>query len=298
MKKIMGLMVGFMLICGSAYAGNGDLLVLGKLGIGTANPAAHFQISQGTADNYVDSNTGNLNIVSNSLVGYPAIGYNIASGNTGNTWRFMGADNASWIQFQGNRINFFQSTNAPSSGAVITPNPTITIDQVGNTGIGTANPGYKLHVGTDSAGKPSTNMWTIASDARLKQNIQPYTKGLNEIVNIMPVTYKYNGKGGIGQSKVKLTDAKTGESVETIVIDTDLLSKTNVGVIAQDIQLIVPEAITSHKAKIDENDQIETDILDFNSHPLTFIMINAIKELKAQIDSLNQQIAILKGGGK
>ena len=40
-----------------------------------------------------------------------------------------------------------------------------------NVGIGTMFPSAQLELSTDSAKKPSTNTWTIASDSRLKTNI-------------------------------------------------------------------------------------------------------------------------------
>ncbi len=113
-------------------------------------------------------------------------------------------------------------------------------------------------------------------------------------MQINPISYKYNGKGGIGRNKFKSKDPQTDQETETEIVDTELLSKTNVGVIAQDIQTVVPETVSSHKGKLNEEDTVETDILDFNSHALTFILINAVKELNARIDSLNQEIADLK----
>ena len=42
----------------------------------------------------------------------------------------------------------------------------------GYVGIGTTNPGYLLHVNTDSAGKPGAGgLWTVPSDERIKENI-------------------------------------------------------------------------------------------------------------------------------
>ena len=34
-------------------------------------------------------------------------------------------------------------------------------------GIGTTSPSYQLQLSTDSAAKPTSNTWTIASDARI-----------------------------------------------------------------------------------------------------------------------------------
>jgi hypothetical protein len=83
-------------------------------------------------DNVRQASIGGVNIVGNTTVGYPSIGYNITSGNAGNTWRFGGADNASWIQFQGSQMNFFCSTSGPVAGAIIATKQTFTFDNAGN----------------------------------------------------------------------------------------------------------------------------------------------------------------------
>jgi hypothetical protein len=47
----------------------------------------------------------------------------------------------------------------------------------GSVGIGTTAPGFTLHV-NGSAGKPGGGSWSSASDARLKEMRQPFTRGL------------------------------------------------------------------------------------------------------------------------
>jgi hypothetical protein len=180
----------------------------------------------------------------------------------------------------------------------------------GRVGIGTATPTYLLQLSQNSAAKPGSSYWTVSSDARLKTNIQPYKKGLKEILKINPVNYQYNGEGGIGHKKVCTVDPAeknecsgtgglghegcTAKCIEEDVTDVELLSKTYVGVIAQDIQSILPDTVTSHKGKLNKDDKDETDLLDFDGHELTYLLINALKELSAEIDSLNKKIADLK----
>jgi hypothetical protein len=41
----------------------------------------------------------------------------------------------------------------------------------GGVGIGVQAPAYALHLATDSAAKPSTGLWTVHSDARIKDNV-------------------------------------------------------------------------------------------------------------------------------
>lgn len=140
----------------------------------------------------------------------------------------------------------------------------------GSVGIGDMDPSYQLQLSTDSAAKPSTNTWTIASDSRLKENVQNYTKGLDKILAIRPVTYDYNGKAGF--SKI------TG----------------NIGVIAQEIQSVVPEGVSTFSAKLNPTDTQDTTLYNFNSHALTYILINAVKELNQKIIALEAEVQSLK----
>lgn len=130
--------------------------------------------------------------------------------------------------------------------------------------LGAVNPvsGYQLKLSANSAAKPSTNTWTITSDERVKTNVNPYTKGLEAILSINPITYDYNGKAGFEQ----LTN--------------------NIGIIAQDVLNIMPECINTYKAKLNEDDEEYTELYNFDSHALTFALINAVKELKAEIEIL------------
>jgi hypothetical protein len=131
-------------------------------------------------------------------------------------------------------------------------------------GIGMTNPAYFLELASDSAAKPSTNTWTISSDSRVKENIESYTKGLNALMQINPITYDYNGKAGF-------TKGYGG-----------------IGIIAQDVLNILPESISTYHKKLEDTDENETELYNFNSHALTYIMINAIQELKLENDSLKE----------
>jgi len=137
---------------------------------------------------------------------------------------------------------------------------------LGNIGIGTTNPSYKLQLSTDSAAKPSTNTWTIASDKRLKKDIRPYTNGLEIIKKIKPVWFKYNGKGGFPAD-----------------------NQNHIGVIGQEIVKVAPYTVNTFWAKFNPDDKKETKLLNFNSHALTFDLINAIKELDSNITRLTQE---------
>jgi hypothetical protein len=132
----------------------------------------------------------------------------------------------------------------------------------GKVGIGTTSPSYLLQLSDDSAAKPGTGAWTVASDARIKKNIRPFTDGLSVLENVNPVWYQYNGKAGF-------------------VVD----GKDYVGVVAQDIEKVAPYTVNTYKAKLNANDTGETELLNFNSHAITFVLINSVKELRAEKDA-------------
>jgi len=142
----------------------------------------------------------------------------------------------------------------------------MTIDASGNVGIGVTSPSYQLQLSTNSAAKPSSSAWTVTSDSRVKENVRDYKTGLEAILSIEPKLYDYNGKAGFEKTK------------------------DNIGVIAQEIQEVMPETINTYKAKLNEGDEEETELLNFDSHAVTFALINAVKDLKAEIDELKKQI--------
>lgn len=141
----------------------------------------------------------------------------------------------------------------------------------GYVGIGTTGPAYQLQLSTDSAAKPGTGTWTVVSDARIKTDIRPFTDGLNTILGINPVLYKYNGKGGF------IADGKD-----------------YIGVIAQDVQKVAPYTVNSYYDKLNPADATSIELLNFNSGDLTFTTINAIKELNNKIEALRLENEALK----
>lgn len=130
-------------------------------------------------------------------------------------------------------------------------------------GLGTTSPAYQLQLSTDSAAKPSTNTWTIASDARIKDVTGEYTKGLDAVISLRPITYRYNGKAGM---------VDDGED--------------KISIIAQEAINAFPECVGSYMTKLNEDDEEETEVLNWNGHALTFALVNSIKELVARIEAL------------
>ena len=100
----------------------------------------------------------------------------------------------------------------------------------------------------------------------VKENVKPFTKaGLTEISALRPVTYSYNGLAGTPD------DRTTGIARE--------------GLIAQEVQKVAPQLISTVLRKLKPSDHAETALLEVDYGALTFGLINAVKELKVANDA-------------
>jgi hypothetical protein len=132
----------------------------------------------------------------------------------------------------------------------------------GDVGIGTTNPmGFKLAVNGDAA-KTGSLAWVTLSDLRLKEIKGDYELGLSEISRLQPVRYNYKQNDELGLS----------------------LRRGLVGLVAQDVQKVIPEAVK-------ENEQ---GYLMLDGDPILWAMLNSIKELKAQNEQLKKRIDALE----
>ena len=100
---------------------------------------------------------------------------------------------------------------------------------------------------------------TAFSDKRLKTDIEPISNALEKVMRMQGVYYKRN-------------------DVEN--------AKTQVGVLAQDMETIVPEVVMT------ADDEMQTKSVDYGK--LTAVLMEAVKELSNEVKHLKQQI--LNGG--
>ena len=99
----------------------------------------------------------------------------------------------------------------------------------------------------------------FASDERLKTNIEPLENALDKVLALSGFTYTFN---------------ETGESLG---FDTTI---TYVGVSAQEVQAVLPEAVKPAPAN--------GDYLTVQYEKIVPLLIEAIKELKTEIDELKK----------
>ncbi|MES2649972.1 MAG: tail fiber domain-containing protein [Bacteroidota bacterium] len=141
----------------------------------------------------------------------------------------------------------------------------MTILKSGYVGIGTVNPDVTLSV-NGYASKMGGGTWMTFSDARVKKNITDYNPGLKEILAIRPVNFQYNSLSGYTDS-----------------------NKLFVGVIAQEIEKILPASVT-----VIHTDSLVKDKRIFDGSELTYTLINAIKEQQFMLEKLNVELLAIR----
>lgn len=116
-----------------------------------------------------------------------------------------------------------------------------------------------------SAFKIGDYLWAVPSDKNMQEDIQPYTKGLNELKNIKPVDFRYKANIGRGNER-------------------------QVGVTAQDIESVVPTMVgQTYDAATGVN-----GVKYVKGNEFIFMLINAVKELSNRVDKLEAEVATLK----
>ncbi len=120
---------------------------------------------------------------------------------------------------------------------------------------GTSNLGGAFRLSTYGAGTLTTDASgnvTASSDERLKENITPYSAGLEEIKQINPISYNWNRRSGMDRMN------------------------TYHGVSAQNVEAAIPEAIG---VDVDGYKAVQ-------DRPLIAALINAVKTLEARVAEL------------
>ena len=187
-----------------------------------------------------------------------AVGYQAGNGATtggGNT--FLGISAGSNIITGQNGLFVGNTAQASSTSVnnelVIGSGATFT-GKGASTGFITPN-GGGVYQGNNSS------TWSVTSDQRLKKNIVDNTVGLDAITSIRVRNFEYR------------TEDEVTELSKHCVI---LKEGVQLGVIAQELQAVLPDCVKTES----------TGVMSVNSDNLTWYMINAIKELKAEIETL------------
>jgi hypothetical protein len=113
--------------------------------------------------------------------------------------------------------------------------------------------------------------WHSLSDARLKEDIRDLEAGLQQLLRVRPVRFRDNGKAGT-------TAGHEG-----------------VGIIGQEIEQIFPEMV--QRVPYHHADELDgDDLLVYNGSALTYVLVNAVKELANKVEKLEAALAEARKG--
>jgi hypothetical protein len=115
---------------------------------------------------------------------------------------------------------------------------------------------------TGAGRKPGGGSWTTPSDARLKDLTGKFTRGLESLDGIQPIQYRYRVNNPVHAPS----------------------DSEHVGVVAQEVERTIPEAV-SHDAN---------GYAMVNNDPIIWTMLNAIKELKGELDTSRRELLQLR----
>ena len=109
-----------------------------------------------------------------------------------------------------------------------------------------------------TADKPGGGSWGTPSDGRLKNVDGSFHSGLEQVLKLRPVRYRYKADNALGISD----------------------HEEHIGVVAQEVQRVLPEAVS-------ENNK---GYLLVNNDPIIWAMLNAIKEQQREIKAQQKQV--------
>ena len=174
---------------------------------------------------------------------------------------FIGYAAKSLADSQENEIVIGFAAIGLGSNSVVLGNSAITKTRLqGDVGIGTDSPNYDLEVTGKIYASDSiiSNVYAGTSDIRLKQDIEPTDKGLDAVMKLNPVSYRF------------ITNADS--------------EKKSYGFIAQEIEDVIPDVVgTRHDGM---------KVLNYND--LISVLTKAIQEQQIIIEELNQRLIKLE----
>ena len=213
----------------------------------------------------------------NTFVGYQA-GLNVTTG-TQNIYIGSGAGNACTTGSQNVFIGHNIGSNTTSGGRCVyigynvqssnTSGDSLMIGSGNKTHSGNYQDAGFIGPGTGAGGYGymyqgnNQSTWATTSDIRIKKNIVDNDIGLKEILQLKVKNFEYRLPEEIEDEKI----------VDRAVPNTGL----QVGVIAQEVEDILPDIVETHKP---------TGVMSVNPNNLTWYLVNAVKELAAEVEKL------------
>ena len=186
--------------------------------------------------------------------GVSIIGLGVQAGLT------INGDNGAWFKIASTAITAYDAANPGASlGSMSFSSAATTGFAVGSGGnqLSLTNTGFTVNV---NAFKPGGGSWAATSDARIKTVEGAYMSGLAAVLALRPVEYRYKSDPAV----------------------------LRVGLVAQEVEDVMPEMVTKGDGEIDG--EKVNDLRTLDTTALVFALVNAVRELTAEIDVLKAKL--------
>lgn len=118
--------------------------------------------------------------------------------------------------------------------------------------------------------KPGGGSWAAPSDIRLKDNVRDYEKGSAELMQVRVREWEHNGKGSLQAGSKGL------------------------GVVADEIELVLPGTVHTYEGKLNPEDEETTQIKAVNPTEITWLLVKTVQEQQAVIEQLTARLEALE----
>jgi hypothetical protein len=132
---------------------------------------------------------------------------------------------------------------------------------------------------------PGGGSWGNSSDSRIKNVVGAYSSGLDQVSQLEPKLYTYKGNDTTGAPTAEDNVVPYHASMHYAAASE---GKQFIGLIAQDVEGIMPELVVTRAGYIDG--QPVDDVRDLNQGPLVFALVNAVKELAARLEAVEAKL--------
>ena len=147
----------------------------------------------------------------------------------------------------------------------------------GNVRLGIGkSPNFQLELSQNSAGKPTSTLWSVVSDDRIKREIETIEDGLEKIDKLRPVRFKF------------VDSFCRNHNIDTTHHQT--------GFLASEYEKVFPCGVIQTNINVydDDNHLIADNIKALDAHDVGLYLVAAVKELKQRLDAANEKISELE----
>ena len=277
-----------------------------------ANAVVDSKIASGISTGKIDGfgNVSNSQVVVNASNGLAILYGELTMNNRGITnANDLELNNGSSFDSSGNlfatgtvRSNSYHSAtryyDILSSTNIDMGSSTVDLRPANVLGLRVTRAGSGAYVYTYSASGGSNTLYNPYSDERLKENITDLDIGLDEILQLRPITYDWKDEVRPYPENTELQYGLLAQEVEAVIpniVSTSPLTMDRVELQENEETGEIEEVTVTDNIGYEIDGEFVQNLKGYEERPLIYGLINAVQELSTQISDLTDRIEALEG---